>query len=357
MEKKKSFKRIQCINCGMMGHTAKKCNEPVTSYGIICCKWDNIGVPRYLMIQKRDSLCYVEFLRGKYELSNRDYLIKLFTNMTNEEKARLLGMSFDDLWHRLWADDIPHSRKFQNNYLESKSKFDRLRGGYYLKEPDSTLTPFNLATLINISPALHEESEWEFPKGRRQLAENDMMCALREFEEETGVCRRFVHIYTHIKPLEEIFMGMNRVRYRHVYYIGVVKDHVQFVLDTEDVKQTCEVKDMRWCTIEDVMERTRIMYVERKELFLRAHRNSIKEYEKRITQYISNVTATKTGTLSSKSRPSTSAPTNTNTNTDTDTVITIDTTTTIINTIIDSIIESNTNTNTNTNTNNTIIII
>jgi len=274
-DRRRQVKRIQCINCGTLGHTAKKCNEPVTSYGIICCKW---GVdPRYLMIQKRDSLCYVEFLRGKYDLQNRDYLVRLFTNMTNGEKRRILDTPFDELWQKLWADDIPHSRKFQANFLESKGKFERLSNGFLLREPDGSLTPFNLRVLVETSPAAHEHSEWEFPKGRRLLAEGDMACALREFEEETGIPRTMVRIHTHIKPLEEIFTGMNRVRYRHVYYVGTVGSDVEFNLDVRNGKQACEVKDMGWCTIEDMFERTRPMYVERRELLLRTHKLLSKE--------------------------------------------------------------------------------
>jgi 8-oxo-dGTP pyrophosphatase MutT (NUDIX family) len=35
----------------------------------------------------------------------------------------------------------------------------------------------------------YEHPEWEFPKGRKNKDESDIECALREFEEETGINR------------------------------------------------------------------------------------------------------------------------------------------------------------------------
>ena len=44
-----------------------------------------------------------------------------------------------------------------------------------------------LKDLIDKSTTRWEETEWEFPKGRRNFKEKDLECALREFEEETGI--------------------------------------------------------------------------------------------------------------------------------------------------------------------------
>ena len=56
---------MECVNCGKMGHSFRECTEPVLSFGVIAVKFiDN--EPYYLLIRRRDSLSYVEFLRGKY---------------------------------------------------------------------------------------------------------------------------------------------------------------------------------------------------------------------------------------------------------------------------------------------------
>ena len=64
-----NYKKLQCLNCGHYGHAIKTCNYPITSYGILCYFVQNNNI-KYLMIQRKDSLCYIEFLRGKYSSVN-----------------------------------------------------------------------------------------------------------------------------------------------------------------------------------------------------------------------------------------------------------------------------------------------
>ena len=49
-----------CNNCGLKGHLYKECLNPVMSFGHIIFNKDNNKI---LMIQRKDSLCYIEFLR------------------------------------------------------------------------------------------------------------------------------------------------------------------------------------------------------------------------------------------------------------------------------------------------------
>ena len=61
--------KLICNNCGLKGHIYKDCRAPVTSYGNIIYKI--VGSRPYIvMIQRKDSLCYIEFLRGKYDIYN-----------------------------------------------------------------------------------------------------------------------------------------------------------------------------------------------------------------------------------------------------------------------------------------------
>ena len=68
---------MYCNNCGKKGHMYKDCRLPVTSCGNIIYR-DDTEEPKVLMIQRKDSLSYIEFLRGKYDINDSKYIVKLF---------------------------------------------------------------------------------------------------------------------------------------------------------------------------------------------------------------------------------------------------------------------------------------
>ena len=69
-------KTIICNNCGMKGHMQRECRNPVLSYGNLIFRKDT-EEPQVLMIQRKDSLCFIEFVRGKYDVFNIRFLEKL----------------------------------------------------------------------------------------------------------------------------------------------------------------------------------------------------------------------------------------------------------------------------------------
>ena len=84
-----------CNNCGNYGHLYRQCKLPVLSYGILVFNV-NSGANKLLMIQRKDSISYIEFIRGKYELSNPEYIIQLFTNCSIKEKEFLKNHTFNE---------------------------------------------------------------------------------------------------------------------------------------------------------------------------------------------------------------------------------------------------------------------
>ena len=281
---------VFCANCGGLGHIYKTCNHPVISYGIICYKpsYDdkcNSVSPSYLMVQRKDSLCYVEFIRGKYDLSNREYVLKLFSHMTNEERENIRNNDFETLWNSMWCkdqcnDQCNNTRNFNRECLEATEKFNMLSRGYMIvKQETNDHIFFNLTHILDNTTSLYDETEWGFPKGRRNINEDDINCAVREFREETGIATRNIRINWDIKPLEEVFTGSNKIRYKHVYYIA------RFVppkFDCEDEltyqRHNKEVKDVQWFNYQDAQDRIRGYNVERKELFKRLNQIIMKSY-------------------------------------------------------------------------------
>ena len=277
---------IVCANCGGYGHGYRNCNHPVISYGVICYRFcydpdTNTVSPRYLMIQRKDSLCYVEFIRGKYDLQNKDYVMKLFENMTDMERQKIKDQNFETLWNEMWCrrdgDKSECTRNFNKEMRESTEKFNILKKGFYIKLANSDETiMFNLEYILSNTSPRYSDTEWGFPKGRRNISENDMSCALREFAEETGIPHKSIRICNDIKPIEEVFLGSNRIRYKHVYYIG---KYISYSLDNgtqtpslfnpANKVQNKEVKDVQWFTYQEAFDLIREHNVERKEILKR----------------------------------------------------------------------------------------
>jgi ADP-ribose pyrophosphatase YjhB (NUDIX family) len=86
----------------------------VTSFGIALA-WLPPGAsePSFLVVQRRDSYAYVEFLRGKYDIRNRRYVVEMFASMTEVERTALLTHGFQQLWDNLWGGcSLPAARPY-----------------------------------------------------------------------------------------------------------------------------------------------------------------------------------------------------------------------------------------------------
>jgi len=260
------IKQNTCRNCGAIGHLYKSCKKPIMSFGLICYRQNEINhETEYLLIQRRDSLSFMEFIRGKYDLDNIVYIKNLMSFMTETERNSLVTMSFDDLWNQVWYQPFVPKQTTQE-YHEAKEKFTRLKQGFLKRE---VTTFYTLGSLLLETSTKYQEPEWGFPKGRRRLREKDVECAVREFCEETGFTKHDIELEEHKEPYEEVFYGTNNVLYRHVYYIAKVVKNIyrEIVIDQSNPHQAREVRQVQWFPANEVLERIREHNVERKELF------------------------------------------------------------------------------------------
>ena len=244
-----------CNNCGKLGHVFHNCKKPITSSGIICVKKDKNEL-KYLTICRKDTLGYVDFIRGKYPLYNKDYIQNIINEMTQEEKNKLMTMTFQELWEDLWGNFI--RMQYQQEEKISKQKFYQIKEGVYMFEKEF----YNLASLINESKTNWITPEWGFPKGRRNYMETDTNCAIREFNEETGFNEMDYHMIKNIVPYEEIFMGSNYKSYKHKYYLAVYKGNN----NKTDKFQKEEVSNMKWLTLKECLEHIRPYNLEKKTI-------------------------------------------------------------------------------------------
>lgn len=211
-----------CNNCGKLGHLFHQCKMPITSIGIIAFRINNENQIEYLLIRRKDSLGFVDFLRGKYFPNNKEYIISLLNKMTLNEKEFLLNAEFSELWNHLWGENV--GIQYRSEEKNSLEKFNQLKSGIELENSKK----YNLKDLIEESNNEfynYLEPEWGFPKGRRNYQEKDITCALREFEEETGFDKSDLIIIQNILPIEEIYTGSNFKSYKHKYFIANISNN------------------------------------------------------------------------------------------------------------------------------------
>jgi 8-oxo-dGTP pyrophosphatase MutT (NUDIX family) len=231
---------MECANCGCIGHTFRDCAEPVTSYGIIGVKLIE-GIPQYLLICRRDSISYVEFMRGKYRLHDSAYIATLIDGMTIDERARMLKHDFDALWEALWASQ--NTRQYRNEYNSAKLIFNTLK-------ERGDISGKLLSRYIEMATTSWTTPEWGFPKGRRVVHESRADCALREFSEETGMSSRVLHVLRDRAPLEETYVGSNGVPYRQYYFLGSIASHNIAQVQPHNRVMNREVGGIAWMTFE-----------------------------------------------------------------------------------------------------------
>lgn len=283
--------KSHCNNCGKYGHINKFCKEPITSIGILCIKFDDPNLKdkfiketifndvtinviknnfinnkllnkvieynskiKFLMIQRRHSLAFLEFIRGRYSINDYKKLIKLFELMTIEEHDLIKQKEFDDIWKYVWKSTA-NNKQYEEEYKNSKIKFETLK---YSKDTNLIKLSFYTTNIVS----KYKTQEWGFPKGRRNYYEKNVECALREFVEESGYDYNDISIIKNMIPLKEVFKGTDDNMYRHIYYIAVLNnDKTVTISDNNN-----EVSNIQWHTYQEAVNLIRNYHTEKKKV-------------------------------------------------------------------------------------------
>jgi len=139
-----------------------------------------------------------------------------------------------------------NSIQYRGDEKISRSKYISLKLGITIN-----MQEYNLKSLINESVTKWSETEWGFPKGRRNFQEKDLHCAMREFEEETGYNTNELTIVQNLMPYEEIFTGSNYKSYKHKYYVAFMNnDNTNEMIED---RKNYEVDKIAWYNYNDAV--------------------------------------------------------------------------------------------------------
>jgi 8-oxo-dGTP pyrophosphatase MutT (NUDIX family) len=208
------------------------------------------------MIRRKDTFGYIDFIRGKYSPYNIEQIKLCVDQMSSLEKEKILNEPFDKLWKELWNNE----NQYRSEEFSSSKKFDLIRNGIMLSSGERV----NLHRIIGMSETTFTEPEWEFPKGRRNFQEKDLDCALREFEEETGISKNNFLIIDNLLPFEEMYIGSNYKCYKHKYFLAFMNKSEELLQNF----QKTEVSKLDWKNIEQCLESIRPYNLEKKQLIL-----------------------------------------------------------------------------------------
>jgi 8-oxo-dGTP pyrophosphatase MutT (NUDIX family) len=214
---------------------------------------------QFLLIQRRDSLSFIEFIRGKYNINDSEYITRLLRSMTKKEHEKLRTNTFEEIWKSVWGEtSMTHRTDFENSEKKYKILLGEDKKG--------------VQKLLDENPTEWTEPEWGFPKGRRNPHETDAHCAIREFQEETNINRKDFELIHNIQPLTETFFGSNQVHYCHKYYLAFCKSDLDVSLTADNPHMTREIGDIRWLTLEQAIQKIRPDNVEKREILLKTGR-------------------------------------------------------------------------------------
>lgn len=194
--------------------------ETKESYGIACVRVNALTkFPEILMVCKRCTYMFQLFVTGKWNDENR--CIYMFNLMTIDEKLDILSLNFNQMWYRLWLAtsntfdfrgnpcmDTPLEEFRNTSFYNAKRKFEST----FLADKGE-----RLRKLIGQTKSISRI--WEIPKGKKdKYTEESISCAIREFEEETGIDKSQYNI--HMDELHHYTFIDDGVRYKYHYYLA-----------------------------------------------------------------------------------------------------------------------------------------
>ena len=198
--------------------------KPHISYGIMLY---SIPDDSWLLVRSKYSYAFNLFMSGMYRKSELELIV---SNMTKNELTILKDLCLGSIkWNELY-DGYFYSNSYER-FLHVKSK---------------------LRSLLQQQTTLNEKTTWTFPKGRLENKENPFQCAVREFEEETGL-----NLYS-LQPIlqsqyafSENYLSFDNEYYRTDCWFFTVNSHIPNLPPVEDDR---EISERIWMKTDEALK-------------------------------------------------------------------------------------------------------
>lgn len=196
----------------------------------------NPNKDKVLLVQKKCTYAYSEFVLGKYDKNNKTQLIDKFNKMTAQEKMIIASLEFEWIWYTMFM-----CKEKNDTYCRAFGRFYKcfLNNIKYLK------------TLLDQSNK-NGSLIWEPPKGRKTKQESSASCAMREVLEETRYHPKSYQLIPG-KKIKKQFIS-NGVRYIIIYYVGVMKQMESIKFNLTDKQQSGEISEIKWVSIDQLQQ-------------------------------------------------------------------------------------------------------
>ena len=219
----------------------------ITSYGIALVRKttnkNNINNYEILFINKRLSYAYITFIKGIYNRNNDNDILRLFNNMTIDEKFCIMSLNFNIMWYKSVLS-LPYNNKYSSKEI---AKFEKCKNRF----ERSFLLDDGKRLLSLIKKSKSSKKVWEIPKGMNNRNESDINAAIREFNEETNIKKNKYKLLYDIKPITHIFTDDN-ITYKYIYFIGILLDNKYIPqIDLNVNNHIMETSDMQFFSVDN----------------------------------------------------------------------------------------------------------
>jgi 8-oxo-dGTP pyrophosphatase MutT (NUDIX family) len=190
-----------------------------------------------LMVCKRYTYAFSEFVHGKYAPGNKAVLTNMLDKMTVDEKIDILSLNFDQIHYRIYLN----TPKNPTLFAVAKNKFEM---NYVLGDNGEKLKKA-------IANSRNSERIWEIPKGRKKSKnESDIYCAIREFTEETGIKKCKYKIFPDAVRSYSYFD--NGINYENKFYIALMNGNYVPKVSFKRSDQIYEISNVKWLSIDGI---------------------------------------------------------------------------------------------------------